>query len=120
MNQILSTKISNKSKIKKKWFKLQLYFSLLVIAIIAIFISIYVFNLYKNEQLANSLINNYRIYKLYSYDSNKNSQNSENNSLNQVFGIIEIPKLKLYYPVFSHLNEDLLKIAPCKFFRRFS
>ncbi len=32
------------------------------------------------------------------------------------FGIIQIPKINLYYPVFSHLTEDLLKIAPCKFY----
>lgn len=32
------------------------------------------------------------------------------------FGIIEIPKLNLYYPIFSDLSEDLLKIAPCKFY----
>ena len=32
------------------------------------------------------------------------------------FGIIEIPKINLYYPVFSHLTEELLKISPCKFY----
>lgn len=32
------------------------------------------------------------------------------------FGIIEIPKINLYYPVFSYLTEDLLKISPCKFY----
>ena len=32
------------------------------------------------------------------------------------FGIIEIPKINLYYPIFSHLTEDLLKISPCKFY----
>lgn len=32
------------------------------------------------------------------------------------FGIIEIPKIDLYYPVFSNLSEDLLKISPCKFY----
>lgn len=31
------------------------------------------------------------------------------------FGIIEIPKIGLYYPVFSYLTEDLLKVSPCKF-----
>ncbi len=31
-------------------------------------------------------------------------------------GIIQIPKISLYYPVFSHLTEDLLKISPCKFY----
>lgn len=32
------------------------------------------------------------------------------------FGIIEIPKINLYYPIFSDLTEDLLKISPCKFY----
>ena len=32
------------------------------------------------------------------------------------FGIIEIEKINLYYPVFSHLTEELLKISPCKFY----
>lgn len=32
------------------------------------------------------------------------------------FGIIEISKINLYYPVFSHLTEDLLKVSPCKFY----
>lgn len=32
------------------------------------------------------------------------------------FGIIEIPKINLYYPIFSNLTEDLLKISPCKFY----
>lgn len=32
------------------------------------------------------------------------------------FGIIEIEKINLYYPVFSELTEDLLKISPCKFY----
>lgn len=35
---------------------------------------------------------------------------------NGLFGIIEIPKINLYYPVFSELTEDLLKTAPCKFY----
>lgn len=32
------------------------------------------------------------------------------------FGIIQIPKIDLYYPVFSYLTENLLKISPCKFY----
>ncbi len=32
------------------------------------------------------------------------------------FGMIEIPKINLYYPVFSYLTEDLLRISPCKFY----
>ena len=29
---------------------------------------------------------------------------------------IEIPKINLYYPVFSYLDEELLKVSPCKFY----
>ena len=37
-------------------------------------------------------------------------------SSNGLFGIIEIPKINLYYPVFSELTEELLKVSPCKFY----
>lgn len=117
MNQILSTKIDNNRNLKRKWFKLQLYISLFIMGIIIFIIFFYIINLSKNEQLSNSLIENYNIYKLYSSDSNyTNFQESNINSLNTIFGIIEIPKIEVYYPIFSHLNEELLKISPCKFF----
>ena len=32
------------------------------------------------------------------------------------FGVIQIPKIDLYYPVFSNLTEELLKVSPCKFY----
>ena len=35
---------------------------------------------------------------------------------NNIFGIIEIPKINIYYPIFSNINDNLLKIAPCKFY----
>ena len=31
-------------------------------------------------------------------------------------GIIEIPKIDIYYPIFSHCTEELLKTAPCKIY----
>ena len=116
MNQILATKLNNKGKTKKKWFKIQLYFSLFIVSTVIIATFIHFNNLYKNEQLANSLINNYNIYKLYSDASTTTQKDSDSESLNSIFGIIEIPSIKIYYPVFSHLNEKLLRISPCKFF----
>lgn len=114
MNQILSTKlIKNRKKYnKKKWFKIQFIFSI-SITIILMFILFYYFNfLRQNENFSNDLISNYNIYKLY----NNDIKNSDNKISNDLFGIIEIPKIKLYYPVFSHLNDKLLKISPCKFY----
>lgn len=115
MNQILSTKPSKNTKIKKKWFKIQLYLSLIIILIALIGTCFYLNNLYKNEQLANSLINNYSISQLYSDNSTTSSNKYDKESLNSIFGIIEIPEINIYYPIFSNLNEELLKVAPCKF-----
>lgn len=117
MNQILNTKINQKDKTKKIWFKLQLCFSLLIVAIMISYTFIHFRNLLNNEQLSNSLMKNYNIYKLYAPQSEekKSETKSSSNSFNTIFGIIEIPKIELYYPIFSCLSEELLKVSPCKF-----
>lgn len=112
MNQILKIKLNEKQKLKSKIFKFQLYCSLLMILFLLIWIVVYFTNLYTKEKLATSLAKNYNIYKLY---SSKN-EISDNNETDIIIGKIEIPKLNIYYPIFSNLNEDLLKIAPCKFY----
>ncbi len=114
MNQILSTKLNkniNTNK-KQKWFKFQFAFS--IFSIFALLISgfMYLNNLKKKANLSNNLISNYNISKLY---SNSNLNKTETPPTG-VFGIIEIPKINLYYPVFSNLTENLLKISPCKFY----
>ena len=112
MNQILSTKLNKKNN--KQWFKFQFGASILIFFVLIIFIFVYYYNLQKKENLSNALINNYSIYRLYSNQNSSNDNIEEN--VNGLFGIIQIPKLNLYYPVFSWLSEDLLKIAPCKFY----
>ena len=113
MNQILSTKIKNNKKVNKKFFKLQFTISIILMLSLIIFIIYSFFNLNKKEQLSSNLIGNYNIYKLYANTFQEVQENDDENSL---FGIIEIPKINVYYPVFSNLNEELLKISPCKFY----
>lgn len=115
MNQILNTKTHNNNKLKKKMFKIQFYFSIFVLIIILAYVCSYLFNLYKKEYISKSLIQNYNISKIYS-NNNSNSNYKISNNSNTIFGIIEIPKLGIYYPIFSNLDEELLKISPCKFF----
>lgn len=115
MNQILNTKTHNNNKLKKKMFKIQFYFSIFVLIIILAYVCSYLFNLYKKEYISKSLIQNYNISKIYS-NNNSNSNYKISNNSNTIFGIIEIPKLAIYYPIFSNLDEELLKISPCKFF----
>lgn len=112
MNQILCTKIKNNNK---RFFKFQFTISVIILIILIGLIFYYIVSLQKKEKMSNSLIGNYNIYKLYSNYSEDNITHNES-SENEIFGIIEIPKINVYYPVFSHLNEELLKISPCKFY----
>lgn len=111
MIQILLTK--NKYYKKKYWFIIQLIFSIAIISIIIYFILHHFYKIYIQEKISKQIASNYSLYNLYSgvkYDDKKNA------SENDIFGTIEIPKLNIYYPIFSNFNEDLLKLAPCKFY----
>lgn len=116
MNQILQTKLDNKKHnlIKlKKILNVQFYLSIIFILIIGTFITYKAFKLYKEENYSTQLLNNYNITKLYSNNISNSSESTEDYS---IMGIIEIPKINVYYPVFSTLDDKLLKIAPCKFY----
>lgn len=117
MIQILDTntnnnKIKKSNKVKKIFlFKFQFILSTTIAIILIIISLLYFSSLNKNENISNKILNNYSVYKLYS----ENSSIIEK-SESDLFGIIEIPKIKIYYPIFAHLSEDLLKISPCKFY----
>lgn len=117
MNQILNINLettnNNLKKIKKKnWFKFQFSFSIITTSILILYVFYYFLNLSKQEYFSKDLMSNYNVYQLYASTSNRPSQDNSNG----VFGIVEIPKINLYYPVFSVLTESLLKISPCKFY----
>lgn len=113
MNQILSTKLKH-SKNRKNFYMVQFTISVVLIIIFIIIIIYYIYSLNKKQKISKSVLNNYNIYKLYSNQTENELENlTENNNL---FGIIEIPKINIYYPIFSETTEELLKIAPCKFY----
>ena len=128
MNQILNTSLNTNSKItnakienieinennnKKIFFKLQFFLSFFAVIIFLLVFILYKYQLYKKEKISKNVISNYKISQLYSKNI---SNNINHNSTNSVLGIIEIPKLNISYPIFSNINEELLKISPCKFF----
>ena len=90
---------------------------LLITATISIYI-FYLYNINKKENVSKKLANNYNISKLYSENQNYSSINTyiDNGIEYSVIGLIEIPKLNLNYPILSKINDNLLKIAPCKFY----
>ena len=111
-NSVLSDEKIEKNKISpKKVFNTQFYLSIIAIFIIISLFTYYKFSLNKKENLSHSLKSNYSISQLYA----KNSNNSSISNPSFIIGMIEIPSLSVSYPIFSYLDDELLKISPCKF-----
>ena len=106
MNQILVTKINKKYK---KIFKFQFVFSIIIIFILILYI---VFTNIKEKELENisSILNkNIELSKIYNIEKQGIKEKT-------YFGKIIIEKINLEYLVFNNFSEELLKIAPCKFY----
>ena len=123
MNQILKNNSTDNNKEQNHDYKIKLstkklWKTQLIISIIAItfFIGVFTFykyNEYKKEKLATNLKNSYEIYQLYApLEKNNEAVKTENG----VIGRIEIIKINVYYTIFASLSEELLKVAPCKFY----
>ncbi|MBR3002106.1 MAG: sortase [Clostridia bacterium] len=108
MNQILVTKILKKSK----QFLIIFYISILSIFIfLGVYISYYITK--KNEEkISNNFNKNYDIYRLYA-SSNITSTIQKDSD---ILGNIIIPKININYPFFAGINDELLKISPCRFY----
>lgn len=105
MNQILVNKNLNK-KIKYI-FKVQFLISIIIAFI---FVIIFMFNYNNEENLEKISIEINKAIKLSSI------YKVEDNKSDIYFGKIIIDKINLEYTIFNEFNEELLKIAPCKFY----
>ena len=120
LNQILQTSIINKKLFKLIYlYNIQLYTSIIVGIIILFFLLYRLYTIKNNDKLTGQILNTYNITKLYqnhltnnSYE--KNNNNNHNNTY--IIGVIEIPKINIYYPIFSTCTDELLKISPCKIY----
>lgn len=119
MNQILYSGFNNKiNSYKKKtiFFKFILYISLFFFVSTLSYFFIYFYDTKKQEKLASNLINSFNIDSLYSNNKNYVAVKLDNSTDANIIGIIKIDKLEIEYPIFSETTDELLKIAPCKFF----
>ena len=105
MNQILVNKKNNK---KKYFFKIQLIISIIIVLISIIIVFI---NYNKDEGLENIseiIDKNIKLTNIYVADAKSN--------YHLYLGKIVINKINLDYIIFNEYNDELLKIAPCKFY----
>ncbi|MBQ2916666.1 MAG: sortase [Clostridia bacterium] len=122
MNQILYSEhnnlINNKKK-KQKKFKLLFYISIFSILCVLFYFSYFSYITNKKEEFSKKLLNNFNVEQLYSDNNNYVTVELNSSGNFVVIGIIEIPKINIKYPILSNINDDLLKIAPCKFYGPF-
>ena len=126
MNQILNTKNIDKKTLsfhKKKSGNLKEYYRLFATAIIVllfflVFYIIKIYNLSKINKTSQKILTIYDIKMLYGesdiYDVP--SVVTDNGDTADVIGIIEIDNINLRLPILSKTTDELLKIAPCKFY----
>lgn len=105
MNQILFNKKNNKLKYI---FKVQLIISIVIIFIISVSVIEKYKKAEKLEKISKIINNNIKLS--YVYKSKENLNDSS------YFGKIYIEKINVDYVIFNKYNQDLLKIAPCKFY----
>ena len=118
MNQIIFSEHENVKSIKKnnkKKFKLLLYMSIISIfcAVSYFLYSSYLTN--QKESISKDLLNTFNLERLYSND-NYTTIPLNTNGKYFVIGAIEIPSIAVNYPILSDTNDELLKIAPCRFY----
>lgn len=131
MNQILCENKENsktsdfsKNKLRKKsmFFKFQFITCSILSFLVLLYYSYVLYENNKKEQLSKKLLNNFNISTLYSSNEDYLATRALNNNMYisdgtnfSVIGLIEIKKIRINYPIISSYNDDLLKIAPCRF-----
>lgn len=108
---------------KSNFFKFQFVFCTIIALFFIIYYAYYLYDNNKKESISRKLVSNFTITNLYNSQNNYNADkiNSNNNYIKDedkfsVIGLIEINSIKISYPILSNIDEELLKIAPCKFY----
>lgn len=126
MNQILQTKLKNKSNNFKKSItviKFQLYISIFIFLILIFYLFFYWQKLHRSEAYSQKLLSNYNLTQLYT--NSEQSQNMTSNSFftllentndNPILGIIEIKSINLCYTIFAYYSDEDLKVSPSRFY----
>lgn len=118
MNQILENKDdkNNFEKKKRKIAIVQFYISICIFLLLLVgyFITWFVSN--KKQDYVSEMIDTYQISRLYARDKPNFPTFNFDGQTYTVIGIINIPKIKISYPILSEYSDELLKIAPCKFY----
>jgi len=130
MNQIICTHHSDidnfqdnvNPKKRKSFPKVQVLLLCFVSLFTLVYSMYFNYGLFSSKKLSNNLIDSMGITTLYENSANYSVSRTSSNkkffmgdSSFSVIGIIDIKKIDVHYPILSDVNNDFLKIAPCRF-----
>lgn len=121
MNQIIFSEHENVKNFKKnirKRYKFLFYICLVSIFFVT---SYFLYSSYvakQKESVSKNLLNSFNLEHLYS-ESAYPTISLNNNETYFIIGSIEIPSIAISYPILSDTNDELLKVAPCRFYGPF-
>ncbi len=129
MNQILFDKNINNNYVASKAstnkiyiFRILFFICLFLIILLITYYCYFWYILNQKEDLSYSLKDSFNIRQLYSnvsysYTTVRTLNDYVSSTSNfSVIGIVEIPKIDISYPILSSISDELLKIAPCRFY----
>lgn len=118
MNQILLNFNYDRKKNRKRkfFFKFILYISILIIFCAIIYFLSFAYTSNKEEKLSSFFKSSFNIERLYSSGSDYTTVELNNGGNFFVIGLINIPKINIEYPILSNTTDELLKMAPCRFY----
>ena len=103
-------------KFRKKIFKLLFYISFILFFYFSLYFWLSLYISKQKEGISKELLNTFNLERLYSSKNNYTTVYLNNNQNFFVIGSIEIPSIKINYPILSNTNDELLKISPCRFY----
>ena len=118
MNQIIFSEHENVKNIRKtarKKFKFLFYLSIALILCIVLYFSYFSHITSEKENISKDLLNSFNLERLYS-TSNYTTLPLNIDKNYFVIGSIEIPSIKINYPILSNTSDELLEISPCRFY----
>lgn len=122
MNQILYSEhknIKNNKKKRQRNLKFLMYSSIITMFFITSYFIYASYVTRKKESFSKDLLNNFNLQHLYSQGEEYVTVELNSSGDFFVIGIVEIPKINIKYPILSDISDELLKIAPCKFYGPF-
>lgn len=122
MNQIIYKEELEK---EKKFFqdkgssifiKITFTLSLFILFFFLFYYGFTLYNLHKQEAITQKLSSQFDVSTLYSNNISYEINSSYKNENFSIIGQIHIEKIGLHLPILSHTTDELLKIAPCRFY----